>query len=367
MPESRKIIRNAYILPCDGNGTGGIGTVTVRNDRITSVSYGRSREEVPAADVEVIEGTGKILLPGFIDLHFHGESMLLDILTAGEPQGRWQRMPEYVKAQEYWYQHASRDDWSRLYTTVCYQALRSGVTFLGEFGVPEADGACSAALDAFARTEMPGMLTLHNADHLEFAQQAMNSSLLYTVALPPTEELTTYNLQASLRMSREAGYPLLLHMNDAERDVDTLIGGMGDDTYRVDDLSDGIVEQSGEGTDTVQTSISFVLAANLENLTLTGSFGVGGTGNASDNILIGGENTVTDASDNYVDGLVTGLDIQGICIETPFCPSPFQGFLVNVRNNGSMDLTLDGDDLPQQDDVNGGGSLFPQGAGLHAG
>ena len=68
--------------------------------------------------------------------------------------------------------------------------------------------------------------------------------------------------------------------------ADTLIGGAGNDTYYVDNAGDSIVELFGEGTDTEIASFSVYLAANVENLTLTGAayFGVG---NALDNVIVG--------------------------------------------------------------------------------
>nr|WP_082551143.1 putative Ig domain-containing protein [Pseudorhodoferax sp. Leaf265] len=69
--------------------------------------------------------------------------------------------------------------------------------------------------------------------------------------------------------------------------ADTLAGGAGNDTYMVDSAGDQIVENSDEGTDLVQTGISYTLAANVENLTLTGAAAVQATGNAQANVLTG--------------------------------------------------------------------------------
>ncbi|MDP1734100.1 MAG: calcium-binding protein, partial [Sulfuritalea sp.] len=69
--------------------------------------------------------------------------------------------------------------------------------------------------------------------------------------------------------------------------VDTLIGGIGNDTYTVDNVDDAVIEAADEGVDLVKTSVSYTLADNVENLTLTGTASVDGTGNELDNLLTG--------------------------------------------------------------------------------
>jgi Ca2+-binding RTX toxin-like protein len=73
---------------------------------------------------------------------------------------------------------------------------------------------------------------------------------------------------------------------DGGAGADTLAGGAGNDIYLVD-VSDTVVEAAGEGTDTVNAGFSYALGANLENLLLTGTAAINGTGNALDNVLTG--------------------------------------------------------------------------------
>ncbi|MFN9400997.1 MAG: bluetail domain-containing putative surface protein, partial [Dolichospermum sp.] len=76
--------------------------------------------------------------------------------------------------------------------------------------------------------------------------------------------------------------------------IDILIGGLGNDVYVVDTTTDTITENANEGTDTVQSSVTYTLGNNLENLTLTGAAAINGTGNAGNNTITGnsGNNTL---------------------------------------------------------------------------
>jgi Ca2+-binding RTX toxin-like protein len=93
-----------------------------------------------------------------------------------------------------------------------------------------------------------------------------------------------------------------------------MIGGAGADTYVVDSSSDVVIENAGDGIDQVNSSADFALGRFVEHLTLTGTDGISGdgnalankiTGNAGGNYLVGheGNDTLTgnDGGD-YLDG-----------------------------------------------------------------
>ncbi|WP_150113254.1 beta strand repeat-containing protein [Methylobacter tundripaludum] len=87
--------------------------------------------------------------------------------------------------------------------------------------------------------------------------------------------------------------------------VDTMLGGVGDDTYVVDNAGDIVIENLGEGIDNVQAGISYTLTDNVENLTLSGTASINGTGNALDNVIVG------NAGNNVLSGLAGNDSLTG--------------------------------------------------------
>src|SRR5262245_2949363 len=78
--------------------------------------------------------------------------------------------------------------------------------------------------------------------------------------------------------------------------VDTMRGGVGDDAYVVDNIGDVVVENPGEGNDTVFASVNYALSADVETLVLQGGADLQGFGNNLANTLFG------NSGNNLIDG-----------------------------------------------------------------
>lgn len=68
---------------------------------------------------------------------------------------------------------------------------------------------------------------------------------------------------------------------------DYLAGGIGNDVYYVDATADVLYEQGNEGHDTVYSTVSTTLTLNFEDLVLTGTAAINGTGSTSANTMTG--------------------------------------------------------------------------------
>jgi trimeric autotransporter adhesin len=158
---------------------------------------------------------------------------------------------------------------------------------------------------------------------------------------------------------------------------DSMIGGTGDDLYLVNAAADVVTESAGEGTDTVQSSVAFTLASNVENLVLTGTGAINGTGNASANSLtgnsganrldgaagadsmIGGAGNDTYVADNAGDSItelaaggtdtvessvtwVLGAEIENLTLTGTTAISGTGNSLANALNGNAAANTLDG-------------------------
>jgi len=123
---------------------------------------------------------------------------------------------------------------------------------------------------------------------------------------------------------------------------DTLVGGTGNDTYFVNVATDVVTELANEGTDTVNSSVTLTLGNNVENLILTGTSTLSGTGNALNNVLTGNtaNNTLTGAAGNDTLDGGTGNDtmVGGLGDDT---------YVVNIATDVVTESASQGNDTVQ--------------------
>jgi Ca2+-binding RTX toxin-like protein len=117
--------------------------------------------------------------------------------------------------------------------------------------------------------------------------------------------------------------------------IDKMTGGDGDDTYYVDNIVDSVVETNAlaaGGIDTVFSHISYVLGANVENLTLIdeeNAEDTNGTGNTLINTITGNNGA------NILDG-----GASTTIVDTLIGRAGSDTYVVDITTTGTGDLTV---------------------------
>ena len=172
----------------------------------------------------------------------------------------------------------------------------TGATFSAATG---AAGGYSLALPAgtyrysFAGSgfaTMTGTVTIGTSNvKLDWVDPATSAT---TTAPPPSSGMTLTGTAGADTLTGGADADVLHGLEGSDTlnggaGADRMVGGSGNDSYTVDNSGDVVTEYASEGADIVRSSIAYDLPINVENLTLTGTSALSGTGNALANVIKG--------------------------------------------------------------------------------
>jgi len=155
---------------------------------------------------------------------------------------------------------------------------------------------------------------------------------------------------------------------DGGTDIDTMDGGDGSDVYIVDNSGDTVSELYGDGVagiDEVKSSVTYILTANIENLTLTGTAAINATGNSQTNILTGNNaaNTLdggagVDTMDGGDDDDIYIVDNVSDKVAELFCDSPSGIDSVFASASYTLSSCIENINLTGIDAINGTGNAL---------
>jgi Ca2+-binding RTX toxin-like protein len=101
---------------------------------------------------------------------------------------------------------------------------------------------------------------------------------------------------------------------DGGAGADSLVGGAGNDVYVINAAGDKLKELANQGADTIRSSVTRTIDANVEHLVLIGGSSINGTGNGAANSITGnaaGNRLAGAAGDDTLDGGGGADTLQG--------------------------------------------------------
>ncbi|VUC29141.1 unnamed protein product [Clonostachys rosea] len=220
---NRTIIHSASILTLDAEDSFYYpGTVEIEGDRITKIYHGNPSDEIlNDPSITAIEGTDKVVMPGFVDLHFH----------TSVAKGFGDELPLKEYLEEVWYPSVRALTPERAYIGALHSyctAIKSGTTTVNDmyrFVGSLADAAAKIGIRAVFSNEVA--LPEHKLDLLEDNEQSYlqhngKESDRIRVWLGH-EWMCTSNLELMAevgKMKKKLGTGLHIHLCESQQEIE---------------------------------------------------------------------------------------------------------------------------------------------------
>ena len=216
------IIAGAHVLTCDPTNRAGRYDILIRDGSIAGIAPDSATFRAQNPSARIIDAQGKLIIPGFVNAHFHSESLLFRFLTEGRHFDLWHKDPALLKGTARLVQPSSHGDLRALYLASYFTHLKNGTTLVGEFP-PCTDPAGIALLaGAIARTDVRCVLCLQRSSQVEQARTDGAELEGFMMNLGPEEEYTVYSIGATLRAAREGTMPVLAHCGERRESADAI-------------------------------------------------------------------------------------------------------------------------------------------------
>lgn len=216
------IITNGIVLTCDAANRCGRYHIVVKDGRILDLSERLDTLTKDHPHATIIDARDKLIVPGFVNAHYHGASFLLRAATHVLHYSLWKNDPQLNQATAKFIHAASTDDVRRVYQTAYFAHVRSGTTCVGEFPPMLGDGGFEEMLAGIAPAGITCVVTLQNWDQIRKTQAMGAARPRCLVSLGEEEEFTVYSFEHLCKAAKELKAPLLAHIVETKEEKEIL-------------------------------------------------------------------------------------------------------------------------------------------------
>jgi len=216
--ENLLILANGLVLTCDPDNRAGRLSLFLEGGKIAAIAESPEplMASYPAAPVEDVSDS--LIVPGFVNAHFHGESVFLRSATDGKRMREWSTDPHVQHLTKELSGASKQQLLAATYRAASAAHLKSGTTTVGEYlpGV-DSDGLQSV-LDALATTGLRSVLALQHWEQVEYVKGLADPGLRTLVSLGKAEDFTVYGFESNVLAATELQCPMIVHVGETPDD-----------------------------------------------------------------------------------------------------------------------------------------------------
>lgn len=216
------IIADAFVLTCDPSDRGGRMSMLIQDGRITDIAAESRALKTLHPEASVSDAGNLLVVPGFVNAHYHLESLFFHDFLGGKPYALWRNDPRFVERRRRILDATFEEGMRAPQNLAAALHCRNGVTTVGQIPPPVSYEILARLLKADHRLGVRTVTTLQTWEHIAQASKLKTDGTLLNIGLGPEEEYTVYTFDNLARSAVQHGLPLSAHVGEVREDLEVL-------------------------------------------------------------------------------------------------------------------------------------------------
>jgi 5-methylthioadenosine/S-adenosylhomocysteine deaminase len=208
------------VLTCDAENRAGRMSIAIREGRIAEVAPNAAKLTSQHPQAEIIDASGHVVAPGFVNAHFHIESPLLRAFTRGHALSSWNSLASLRQAGEFLHDPANEPVFEPISFFAGIEHLLHGTTTAAAVLPSVDEHALRAAIRGLARSGVRASYVLRGWNQIRAARELLPAPASGAVAFDADEELTLYSLEKHLHAARDLGCAPAFELSETRKSAD---------------------------------------------------------------------------------------------------------------------------------------------------
>ncbi len=214
------IIADALTITCDTEDHSGRMSVLIQDGRIADIATDAAKLRSDHGDAELLDAHEFLLIPAFVNAHFHPESLLIDDIIRSTPYALWKLDPVFQKRLERIMDPAFVESLKTVYSVAAMHHVRSGVLTVGHVIPPLTLDDLLPFLDHERALHLRSRTVLRTWEQIAHGRELKSTGNHVAVSIDGDTEYTVYSLDNLARAAHDLEVPICVHVGELKEEAE---------------------------------------------------------------------------------------------------------------------------------------------------
>ncbi len=214
------IIADALTITCDPEDHCGRMSLLIRDGRIADIATDAAMLRDGHSDAETLDAHEFLLVPGFVNAHFHPESLLFEDIVRSVPYALWKLDAVFQKRLERIMDPPFVEHLKTVYSVAAMHHVRSGVLTVGHIIPPFTLDGLLPFLEHERTLHLRSRTVLRTWEQIAHGRELKSTGKPIAVSIGGDSEYTVYSLDNLARAAHDLEVPISVYLGELKEEAE---------------------------------------------------------------------------------------------------------------------------------------------------